>query len=87
MRFLSFPILFLVKLCYVTESNFTKPVTVARTPTLTTLKLGFHVLHPAVSPVKMGFGFGVVPTSLNAFLCVHNGLIGQINAMVKDCVC
>lgn len=32
----------------------------------------------------MEFWVGVEPISLNVFLCVHSGLIGQISAMVHE---
>lgn len=85
MRFLSFPIIFLVKLCCVTKSNFTKPVIVARTPAATMLEVGFHVLDPAIS--RRDFWVGVESARLKVFLCVLNGLIGQIRAGIKDCHC
>lgn len=65
---------------------FTMPVIAARTPTLSTLKLRFDVLHPTFSPQKMGLGVGVEPISLNAFICVCNGLTGQISGTIKDCI-
>lgn len=66
---------------------FTKRVIAKRTLTLATLKLCFLVVDPAISPTKMELLVGVEPTRLNVFICVHNGLIGQISGMVKDCIC
>lgn len=37
-------------------------------------------------PQKMGLGVDVEPTSLNAFICVCNGLTGQISGTIKDCI-